>query len=352
MRRHYLDNARWLLVLTVLAYHVFYLFNSVGVIRNIAPPGIPILDSVLCFTYPWLMVTLFLIAGICARYSLEFRSVGTFLKERTVRLLLPSVAGIFCYCWIGGYLTDQSVNMFGSAPVPGLLRYLVYCLMGIGPLWFAHTLFLASLLLGLVRKLDRNDRLWSLCGRVPFPVLPLLFLAVWGASPLLIVPMISVYRFGIYFLVFFLGYFLFSHDRVLDQLGRFHLPLAAAALLCGAAYVWVYYGQNYSSPECLQSCFTNLYAWTAALAILGCARARLDFRTPLTAYLTSRTFSLYILHFPCLLVTAYCLTTFFTLPIPLNYLLVLLLGGGAAFLLCELVRRVPGLRLLILGIQN
>ena len=43
MRRHYLDNARWLLVLTVLVYHVFYLFNSVGVIRNIAPPGIPIL---------------------------------------------------------------------------------------------------------------------------------------------------------------------------------------------------------------------------------------------------------------------------------------------------------------------
>ena len=52
MRKPFLDNLRYSIVLLVILYHVFYLFNSVGVITNVEIPGIPALDAVLYVLYP------------------------------------------------------------------------------------------------------------------------------------------------------------------------------------------------------------------------------------------------------------------------------------------------------------
>lgn len=70
MRKPFLDNLRYLTVLLVIFYHVFYMFNSLGIIRNVTTMGIPQLDVVMYVLYPWFMVLLFLISGISARYSL------------------------------------------------------------------------------------------------------------------------------------------------------------------------------------------------------------------------------------------------------------------------------------------
>ena len=40
------------------------------------------------------MALLFVIAGMCARYSLEKRSVKEFVKERVSKLIIPFVSGI------------------------------------------------------------------------------------------------------------------------------------------------------------------------------------------------------------------------------------------------------------------
>ena len=82
MRKPFLDNLRYSIVLLVIFYHVFYLFNSVGVITNVDIPGIPALDAVLYVLYPWFMVTLFVISGICARYSLQKQTSKAFLKSK------------------------------------------------------------------------------------------------------------------------------------------------------------------------------------------------------------------------------------------------------------------------------
>ena len=66
MRKPFLDNLRYGIVLSVVAYHVFYQFNSVGVITNVVIPGIPALDAPLYVLYPWFMAALFMISGICA----------------------------------------------------------------------------------------------------------------------------------------------------------------------------------------------------------------------------------------------------------------------------------------------
>ena len=142
MRKPFLDNLRYGIVLSVAVYHVFYQFNSVGVITNVVIPGIPALDAPLYVLYPWFMAALFMISGICARYSLEKQTGKQYLKGKVRRQLIPSIAIIFLIGWSTGWVTDQYANIFGGGQVPGFAKYLVWCMSGIGVLWFLHELLL------------------------------------------------------------------------------------------------------------------------------------------------------------------------------------------------------------------
>ena len=105
MRKLYLDNIRWATVLVVIVYHVFYLFNACGVFGGVgAFSEVQYQDAFLYFVYPWFMVLLFLIAGMCARYSLEKYSAKDFIKMRTRTLLVPSTIGLFVFYWLVGFL--------------------------------------------------------------------------------------------------------------------------------------------------------------------------------------------------------------------------------------------------------
>ncbi len=351
-RKHYLDNIRWATVLLVIVYHVVYLFNSVGVITNIDVQGIPQMDILLYFVYPWFMNLLFVVAGMSARYALSVRSEKEFLRERVKRLLIPSIAGIFILGWVSGWVTNQYADMFAGngALIPGVVKYLIYCLCGIGPLWFAHELFLASLVLLLIRRVDRADRLWEFGGRVHMAVLMLLVFVVWGSSKLFNTPVVEVYRNGIYIVMFLLGYYVFSHEAVTDRLVRYRIVLLVAAVGVGAAYTFYYYGENYTTPECLESFFTNFYAWIMILAILGCAKAWCDKENRFTRYMTKRSFGFYVLHYPLLVLIAHSVVTLLHLPMLLNYLVILALELVLLPVFYEVIKKIPGLRYLLLGI--
>ena len=90
-RLDYLDNIRWITVLIVIVYHLFYSFNCSGVINNIGIRGIPYFDAFLSFVYPWFMCLLFVVSGVSARYALTKRSSKEFIKDRAKRILLPSI---------------------------------------------------------------------------------------------------------------------------------------------------------------------------------------------------------------------------------------------------------------------
>ncbi len=351
MRKYYLDNIRWGIVLLVVLYHVVYIFNSVGVITNMAVPGIPQMDVLLYFVYPWFMACLFLISGISARYSLEKRTGKQFAKERVKRLLVPSIAGIFILGWIGGYITSLNVDMFAGngEKIPGIMKYFIYSLCGIGPLWYAHELFLASMVLLIIRAIDKKDNLWKICGKVNIIVILLLFFPVWGSSLILNTPVIAVYRNGIYIFMFLLGYFVFSHENVLDLLRQYKLPLLIVAVISGIVYTIFYYGQNYTTDTCLQSPFTNFYLWIMTLAILGCGKAWFNSNNRFTQYMNRRSFGIYVLHYPVLIAAAYLVVTYSNFPKILNYAILLLIEIIFVPLFYEIVSRIPVTRFLLLG---
>ncbi len=353
-RRLYLDNIRTAAVLLVVVYHVFYLFNAAGV-----PGGFPPFaerqpqDVLLPFVYPWFMALLFAAAGMAARYSLETRTAGEFLKSRTVKLLVPSTLGLFVFQWITGWF---NVTLSGGwelmENVPGFVRCLIAVVSGIGPLWFAQTLWLYSLLLLPVRRLDRSGRFYVLCGKANIPVLLALVLPVWAGAQMLNVPVISVYRFGIYGVTFFIGYFVLSHDEVQESLRARRIPLGVSALLTGIVYAVLHFEKNYTSDEVLKSPFTAVYLWLAVLAVFACAGAWWDRAGKVMTALTKVSFGVYILHYPVLLAMFSLMRTVLSLPAAAVYAAGLILTIPLSVGLYELISRIPFLRFAVLGIRK
>jgi len=122
-----LDNIRWITVVIVVVYHVFYMYNAEGipgVVGNITGLEIQYYDVYQYLTYPWFMFLLFIISGISSRCYLENHTDKEFLKSRTTKLLVPSTIGLFVFQFIQGYFNTRSsdaVNMMKTVPAPAML---------------------------------------------------------------------------------------------------------------------------------------------------------------------------------------------------------------------------------------
>jgi hypothetical protein len=351
-RKHFIDNIRSITVVMVIFYHVFYLFNSAGVISNIGVTGIPAFDTLCYFVYPWLMTIMFLVAGISARYALQKRTVKHFLKERAQKLLIPLFGGMFLLGWINGWVIYRYNDIFGGNSVPVFIKYFVFCFIGMGPLWFNLQLFIVSMVLLVIYKIDKKDRLWAFSGKANIFVLIAIVILFWGSSFLLNTPILTTFRNGIYLFVFFAGYCIFSHDKIIETLAKFRFPLLAAGTILGVIEVYCFYGKSFGDDNCLQHPLTNLYSWIMMLAILGCSRKYLDKTNRFLDYVKSRSFFWYLCHYPIMVLMAYTLVTVFKFPFVFNYILLLVSAFGATVLFSEIVRLIPVLRYLLFGMRN
>ena len=206
MRRYaYLDAIRWMTVLLVIVYHVCYLFNGVGIFGGVPNArNLPLLDTISGTVYPWFMVLLFVVAGMCARFALVQQGNRAFLRNRARKLLVPSTLGLFVLQWVTGYLNIRMGGAVDTIPKP--LLYPISVLSGIGPLWFVQLLFLFSAILVLIRRIDRNDHLFRIGEKCPSWLICAFALLIWGAAQVGNMPVITTYRLGIYLTAFLLGY--------------------------------------------------------------------------------------------------------------------------------------------------
>jgi len=351
-RKYFIDNVRSITVIIVIVYHVAYLFNSAGVVSNIGETGIPAFDTLCYFVYPWLMTIMFLVAGISVRYALQKRAIKPFLKERTQKLLIPFIGGIFLLGWITGWVTNQYNDIFAGNYVPVFIKYFIFCFIGMGPLWFNLELLIVSMILLVFYKIDKNDRLTALAGRANIFVLLALFLPFWGSSFLLNTPLVTVFRNGIYLFVFLSGYYFFSQEIIIEILVKFRFPLLIAGIIFGIIEVYCFYGKNFGDNSFLQHPLTNIYSWIMMLAILGCSQKYLNKTNKLMDYIKTRSFFWYLCHYPIMVFTAYILTSVFKIPMIYNYILLLVLVSGVTIIFCEIVRLIPLLRYLLFGIKK
>ena len=258
MRKHYLDNVRWFTVAVVVLYHVFYMYNGVGVLGGlgkITALETQYYDLFLYLVYPWIMPVLFLVSGVSARCALERGTERAFLRSRTRKLLVPSTLGLVVFQFVQGYVSMALSDAHETLKdFPPAVRWLIMVLSGSGVLWYIQMLWLFSLALLAVRRLEK-DRLWSAVHSAGQPLFLFAALAmtavVWAGAQVLNTPVVVVYRFGLYGVVFFAGYFLFSHDGAEEMLKKYFPLFLALAVLTGAAFCFRYFGSNYARRKYL-----------------------------------------------------------------------------------------------------
>ncbi len=353
MRRYYLDNIRWITVLLVALYHVFFIFNSV-----IPDIGMPFAerqyqDAVLYILHPWFMVLLFIVAGMSSRYYLEKHTVREFVRSRTRKLLVPSTIGLLVLGWIQGYVSIAISGAFETLShiVPAPIMYFIMVLSGISVLWFIQMLWLFSMLLALGKRFEKG-KLYDLTGKANVAVMILLVIPVWLSGLVLNMPVITVYRFGIYTFSYFLGYFVFAHDEVIDRISKWKYVFIPAAVILGIVYVVLHFGDNYAAMPVVGSISAVGFAWAAILAVFGSAKAWGDRTDFFTEFMRKRSWGIYIFHYLVMSATAYLLR----IHTDLGALPCYLITGVAAFLggllLYEILSRVPILRWCTLGIKR
>ena len=363
MRKHWMDNLRWVTVLLVLFYHVIYFYNNKGVFGGIGgfgtyPECPQYQDVVMYILYPWFMPLLFLLAGISARYALQRHSGKEWFKARTRKLLVPGTIGLFVFHWMVGYFNTvvaQNEGMFDG--LPGVAKYAIMAVSGIGPLWFIQLLWVLSLLLLLLRALDRKDRLWSWCGKANIVWIILLGVLFWAGEQTLVKNprpdspdgLVNLYKPVFYLVNFLLGYYVFSHDEVQEKLKKAWIPLLCCAAVAGVVLIATTFGQDNTSPAYMGSPLNCLYGWLACLALIGWFQAKFDRTGSFAAYMTRTSFGLYIVHYLVVASLGYMMKTYTQLPPWSMYLILTVAVFTLTPLLYELLHRIPFVRWCVLG---
>lgn len=352
-RKPYLDNIRWATVVLVVIYHVIYMFNGVQPFGVIGPfREHQFQDGFLYLVYPWFMALLFVVSGMSARYCLQSHTTKQFLKDKTRKLLVPSTIGLFVFQWILGLYNVKIGGGVDFSAIPKPVLYLIAVLSGVGPLWYIQMLWLFSVLLLAVRKMEK-DRFWNFCSKAPVWSIALLVIVVYGSAQVLNTPVVTVYRFGIYGFSFFAGYFLFSHDEVMERLCKWWWMFDLAAAVLGISYTLRYLGENYAVAPVLNNIHACAYCWFAILGILTTMKHYADTANSFTRWMASQSWGLYIFHYLPIAVIACGLREHApNAPEVLVYLLVGIGAFAGAYLLNALISRIPVLRWCILGLRK
>ena len=363
MRKHWLDNLRWVTVLLVLFYHVIYFYNNKGVFGGIGGfgpyPEFPqYQDVVMYILYPWFMPLLFLLAGISARYALQKHQAREWFKARTRKLLVPGTIGLFVFHWMVGYFNTVVASQQGVFDgLPGPIKYGIMAISGIGPLWFIQDLWLFSLLLLLIVRLDAKDKFWNACGKLNIVWIILLGVLFWvGEQTLIKQPrpdsadgLLNLYKPLFYLIPFLMGYFVFSHDEVQEKVKKAWIPLLACAAVSGIVLIVTTFGQDNTSPQYMGSPLNCIYGWLACLSLIGWFQACFDRTSTFAGYMTRSSFGLYIVHYLVVAAIGYMLKIYTQLPPWSMYVILAVAVFALSPLLYELLRRIPFVRWAVLG---
>lgn len=378
MRYHYLDNIRWVTVLLVMFFHVFYYFNAycmgsgIGGFSDYQPQ-----DAVVYLLYPWLMPLLFVVAGMSSRYALQRKSAGEYLRTRTRKLLVPATLGLFVFQWMAGYFGMQTMNFRFHADLgagqPWWVMYIMWAVCGGGGLWFIQLLWLFSLIIIPIHRI--GSRLKRASNRT-FPqwfvlVLMLLFGALLYLSDQTVMDgdnsmqdpamLYNVYRPIYYLTAYLFGYFFFVREEVQCLLVRLRWMTIPAALVCGIWLTITTFGQDAYSPAYIRSVGNNLYAWLVVLAMFAAFRTwfnqdasqlRNSSAAKICTFFRDASYGLYILQFFVYMSVGYLLRAYTALPAWTMYVLLFIAMFGVTPLLYLLVSHIPILRYCVLGIRK
>jgi len=365
MRKYYLDNLRWLIILILFPYHTLLLYTPVG--SYIINAGNYLFANIFILSFSiWFMQLLFAIAGIATFYSLKKRTPKLYIKERVSKLLIPMISGVVFVISVSvyfGFLYNGYTAGFLTMWWNFITNWFTYFAegIGLGPLWFLLYLFIISLVaLPIIMKYKNGE--WRIpLEKVTVPKLLLLFIPLAiGNFFLNFYPEKSLVQF---FLLFLFGYFFLSDDGIQEKLEDKRWPLFISFIGLMSIYLSFYImnsaggsaaptASNVSLVSILiPSLFTNFILWIGILGIMGMGKHYLEFKNSITLYLSAASFPIYIFHIAWINILAYYIIGFIPNMIVLQIILIMGISFVLTILTIEIVRRIKVIRS-IFGIKG
>jgi len=346
-RRHDVDCLRTLALGLLIIYHVMVSFQPwaplIGFPRN--EPSLEGLGAFMGAVNIWRIPILFLISGMGVRFAMEHRNWKQLLKDRTIRILVPFVSGIFL---LGPMLMSMARHLGWTAPYH----------LHFWHLWFLANIYLYVLLLLPILAYLRNRpdnallRLLSWLYRRPPRGVGLIFMALplmveaWLVDPKYF-PLYALTPHGFFtgMICFLIG---FVSICVRDDFWRAAGKIRWAALAAGLSLYLVrllrFKLEPASGLETLPSWLIAFESMNWMVAILGFGSWHLNKPSATLRYFSGAVYPVYVVHLPVQFMIAFLLFSH-GLP-PLANLLLLTAGTfGISLLLYEyILRRIKWIR--------
>ncbi len=310
-RYEFLDWLRVLAILLLLFFHTGMLFVGWGWhITN--AETIPALVLPMDLAHRLRMPLLFVIAGAGMWFALRRRSGGELIRERTLRLLVPVIFGMFVIVppqvyieriahgdWHGGYLAFLTERVFQFVPYPAgnfswhHLWFIVYL--------FAYVLLLTPLLLWWRKRPAPRPGLWLYALALPLAINEALLKPLFPESHNLIS---DWYIFIHYLLLTVYGFLLASMPGAWDWLAeKRRVSLAAGlATLGGVALLEAGIVARDTPADAV---IAILFTWFWLLVFIGYGRRHLGFENRLLRWARDASYPIYILHQTVIIVIAW-----------------------------------------------
>lgn len=334
------------MILLLFPVHTFMIWNDFGTKFYVWNGENKLLSTLIVLVNPWFMSLLFVIAGICARYSLEKRSAKEFVYERISKLLIPFVSGMiflvpiqtlyarkFFYGYEGGilanykyfftHLTDFSGYDGGFTP---------------GHLWFILFLFLISLFSLIFHKHLPYDKVKDKLCKMNMGLIIGLFIPIWL---LYYVGNLGGFSIGKGLALYLAGYYVLSNESIIEKLEKNIKWIACIYCISEIVLVIVYYRYSYYGDLAV-----NFIGWSGILFWLILGKRYMNKETKVTGYFKRASFPIYILHQSILVALGYYVVSVGN-GVPLQAIIIML-GSFALTVLCyQVIKYIPYLRSLI-----
>lgn len=342
-RLYYLDWLRVLAMASIFFFHNnrFFDFDGWHVKNAETSLGSTIFTQ---FFSQWMMPLFFLIAGAAVYYALRFRAARQFIRERSLRLMIPLVTvGMFVLAPPQVYLERLSQGEF-SGTFPQFYHRYFDGLYGFGGnfafhgmhLWFLLFLFIFSvttLPLLLPRKGTGKSLISRLATLFEKPwALMLLLLPLAATSILADVTWLGWTRqMGgwdtlSYLLFFIYGYLVFSNTQIQENIKRYStIALIVALVLTTVGFVLRYQVNPqilFGTPEYVGIMLLRAsLAWCWLIAILGFGSRVLNRNNRFLGYANEAVLPFYVLHQTVILIIGFYVVQW-NMGIPAKYAII------------------------------
>jgi fucose 4-O-acetylase-like acetyltransferase len=372
-RLEFIDNLRWVIILLVVSMHSAVTYSHVGSWYFMEDPKPGPLTTGLFATYQaflqaFFMGLLFLIAGYFVPDAYDRKGFGRFLRDRAVRLGIPS---LFFMLVVQPITVYWLLRDFADLSRPSLLQaYWPYVksgrfLSGSGPMWFAVALLLFSCVYAIGRELSHANA--QAKSEEPLPgnrqVLGLaLLMGLCTFLARIMQPIgtnvlnMQLCFFSQYILLFGLGIRAKRANWLLRIPYSFGIRWLKLALLAGSlawiaivfAVVKTHGEQQVAGGLTWQSATLSLwesfFCVGICLGLLVLFRDKFNHQSAFTKWLSDNSFAVYLFHTPLLIAVTLGLRDF-AAPKPVKFLCATILGVTVTYLASSFVfRRIPVLK--------